>query len=231
MVMQVSKADAAQKAAMAKLAQVAAKPRWQAQAEGSMQTLGQQQVTEFDELWKQASARLPALRSAQAELDQARHKISVAERDALPVPSVGVTRVKSRPDGSYTQWGVSMAIPLFDRNQGAIDRARAEAEQAQLRWEAASQNAQSDLYTALQQMQLKRDSVQSYEKEGLSQIEPLRQMANDAYRLGQGGILELIDALGSITEHRLEYLDLVKDYLDAEWQVRVASGNLPVMEP
>ena len=82
----------------------------------------------------------------------------------------------------------------------------------------------------MQQLQLKRDSVRAYEKDGLAQIEPLKQMANDAYKLGQGGILELIDALGSINDHRLEYLDLVKDYLDAEWQVRLASGNVPVSE-
>ncbi|MPN14031.1 Cobalt-zinc-cadmium resistance protein CzcC [bioreactor metagenome] len=231
MKMQVAKANAALKAAQSKAAQVAALPLWQARAEGTLQTLGAQQLPEFDALWSEASTRLPALRSAQAEMDQARHKIDVAKRDALPTPSVGVTRVKSRNDGSYTQWGVSVEIPLFDRHQGAIDRARMEAEQAELRWQAAQQNAQADLYAALQQLLLKRESVQAYEKEGLSQIEPLKQMSGDAYRLGQGGILELIDALSSITDHRLEYLDLVKDYLDAEWQVRLASGNVPSVLP
>ena len=43
--------------------------------------------------------------------------------------------------------------------------------------------------------------------------------------------LELIDALGSITEHRLEHLELVKDMLDAEWEVRQASGDLPQVQP
>lgn len=227
--MQVAKAKAALRAAATHAAQVAAIPRWNARAEGSVQTL-EQQLPDYETLWTQAGTRLPALRSAQAELDQARHKIDVARRDALPTPSVGVTRVKSRGDGNYTQWGVSMEIPLFDHNQGAIDRAKMEAEQAELRWQAANRNAQSELYGALQQLELKRESVHAYEKQGLSQIDPLKQMAGDAYRLGQGGILELIDALGSITEHRLEYLDLVKDYLDAEWQVRLASGNVPQMD-
>lgn len=227
--MQVAKAKAALRAASTHAAQVAAIPLWHARAEGSVQTL-EQQLPDYETLWAQAGTRLPALRSAQAELDQARHKIDVARRDALPTPSVGVTRVKSRGDGNYTQWGVSMEIPLFDRNQGAIDRAKMEAEQAELRWQAANRNAQSELYGALQQLELKRESVHAYEKQGLSQIDPLKQMAGDAYRLGQGGILELIDALGSITEHRLEYLDLVKDYLDAEWQVRLASGNVSQMD-
>ena len=65
----------------------------------------------------------------------------------------------------------------------------------------------------------------------LAQIAPLHQMAQDAYKLGKGTILELIDALGSITEHRLEHLELVKDMLDAEWEVRLASGDLPQVQP
>ena len=56
-------------------------------------------------------------------------------------------------------------------------------------------------------------------------------MAQDAYKLGKGTILELIDTLGSITEHRLEHLELVKDMLDAEWEVRLASGDLPLIQP
>ncbi len=230
LLMQLSKAKAALKAASTHAAQVAALPLWPARAEGSIQTLEQQQLPEFDALWNQAATRLPALRSAQADMDQARSKVDLAKREALPTPSIGATRVKSRTDGSYTQWGVSVEIPLFDRHQGAIDRAKMEAEQAELRWQAANQDAQADLYGALQQLQLKRESVVDYQKNGLAQIEPLKQMAGDAYRLGQGGVLELIDALGSINEHRLEYLDLVKDYLDAEWQVRLASGNVPVGE-
>ena len=59
----------------------------------------------------------------------------------------------------------------------------------------------------------------------------LHQMAQDAYRLGKGTILELIDALGSINEHRLEHLELVKDMLDAEWEVRLASCDLPQVRP
>ncbi|WP_240939228.1 TolC family protein [Diaphorobacter sp. HDW4A] len=230
MKMQVAKANAALKAVVTNAAKVAAMPTWQVRAEGSLKTLEQVPVPDFETLWSQSSARLPALRSAQAELDQARHKIEVAKRDAYPTPSVGVSRVKSRNDGSYTQWGVSMEIPLFDRNKGNIDHARMEAEQAELRLSAAQQDAQAGLYSALQQLQLKRESVLAYEKDGLAQIEPLRQMSGDAYRLGQGGVLELIDALSSINDHRLEYLELVKDYLDAEWQVRLSSGNVPSVD-
>ena len=124
-----------------------------------------------------------------------------------------------------------MEIPLFDRRQGAIERAKVEADQAELRRDAAVLAAQNTLQRALDQLQIRRAAVVDYEKVGLAQIQPLHQMAQDGYKLGKSTILELIDALGSITDHRLEHLDLVKDMLDAEWEVRQASGNLPDVGP
>lgn len=233
MAMQVAKADAAMQEAATQAAALAALPAWAPRAEGSLQP-GRQataQPRDFELLWHEARARLTVLRAAQADLDQARHKVDLARREALPTPSVGVARVRNRNDGNYNLWGVSVEVPLWNRHQGAIDRALVEAGQAALRLDAAVLAAQSSLRLALQQVQLKRASVLAYEKEGLARISPLRQMAQDAYKLGQGGILELIDALGSIAEHRLEHLELVQDLLDAEWQLRVATGNLPAVEP
>ncbi|WP_373851502.1 TolC family protein, partial [Delftia acidovorans] len=157
-----------------------------------------------------------------------RHKVELERREALPTPSISVARVRNRLDGNYNQIGVSVELPLFDRREGPIARAQVEAEQAQLRYDAALIEARTELQRAIRQLKLRRDAVRAYEKQGLAQIAPLNQMAQDAYKLGQGSILELIDSLGSINEHRLEHLDLVKEMMLAEWQVRVASGDLPM---
>lgn len=226
--MQVAQAEAAVQESAARVAALAALPAWAPRAEGSLQAGGPPEpMQDFELRWNEARTRLASVRAAQADLDQARHKIELARREALPMPSVGVARVRNRNDGNYTQWGVSVEVPLFDRHQGAIDRAVVEAEQAQLRLDAAVLEAQASLRSALQQVQRKRASVRAYETDGLARIDQLRTMAQDAYRLGQGGILELIDALASIAEHRLEHLDLVKDMLDAEWQLRMATGQVP----
>lgn len=64
---------------------------------------------------------------------------------------------------------VSVEIPLFDRRQGPIERAKVEADQAELRRDAAVLAAQSELQRALQQLSLRRTAVRDYEKEGLAQ--------------------------------------------------------------
>ncbi|WP_280191857.1 TolC family protein [Delftia sp. PS-11] len=225
MAMQVNQAQSDWLDAASHAAMLAALPHWEPRAAGSLQAVPVSQLPSEQALWEEARQRLPALVAAQAELDQLRHKIELERREALPTPSVSVARVRNRLDGNYNQIGVSMELPLFDRREGQIARAQVEAEQAQLRYDAALIEARTELQRALKQLKLRRDAVRAYEKQGLAQIAPLHQMAQDAYKLGQGSILELIDSLGSINEHRLEHLDLVKEMLLAEWQVRVASGT------
>jgi outer membrane protein TolC len=48
-------------------------------------------------------------------------------------------------------------------------------------------------------------------------------MAEASYRSGQGGIVELLDALDAITEARLREIELVTAALDAELDVRAAA--------
>ena len=231
MSMQVRKAQAALKDAASRVASIAALPQWQVTVDGSLQASDLRHAPAYGPLWETAQTRLPVLQAAQAELDRARQKIKLEQREALPTPTFGVSRIRNSVDGSFNQVGVNVEIPLFDRRQGLIDRAKVEADQAELRRDAAVLAAQSELQRSLQQLQLRRSAVRDYEKEGLAQIAPLHQMAQDAYKLGKGTILELVDALGSITEHRLEHLELVKDMLDAEWEVRLASGDLPAVQP
>lgn len=51
-------------------------------------------------------------------------------------------------------------------------------------------------------------------------------MAHDAYRLGRGSILELIDVLLAGAEKQIAHVELVKAVLKAEVTVRTASNEL-----
>jgi outer membrane protein, heavy metal efflux system len=54
----------------------------------------------------------------------------------------------------------------------------------------------------------------------------LKQMAEDAYQLGQSSLLEVLDASRSRTETKLTYLDLLSDEINAELDALTASGLL-----
>lgn len=145
MSMQVSKAQAALRDAASRVASIAALPQWQVRVEGSLQATDIRKAASYEQLWNQAQTQLPSLRAAQAELDRSRQKIKLEQREALPTPSFGLARIRNSVDGSFNQVGVSVEIPLFDRRQGPIERAKVEADQAELRRDAAVLAAQSEL--------------------------------------------------------------------------------------
>lgn len=229
---QLEQQQAETQSAQAALAELLAQPHWHPRAIGSLlpaKPVPAAADTSFDRLWEQAEPRLPQLQAVHAKVLQAEQLISQQAREALPTPSIGVARVRNRPDGSsYNQVGISMELPLFDRKQGAVERARLEYEQAQLEEQSAQQLARQRLQQALAQHNLLRKTLQSFERRGLTQLDPLRRMALDAYRLGQSSILEWLDAMESVAEHQQQYLDLTLRVWQAEWELQTAQGRQPL---
>ena len=60
----------------------------------------------------------------------------------------------------------------------------------------------------------------------LAPLPSLKQMAEDAYRLGKTGLLELLDSSRSSTEIKLGHLELVVAEIEAELETLTASGLL-----
>ena len=232
MQVQLEQQEAQTLAARAALAELLALPNWTPEAVGILlpAKLVEQEPT-FDAMWLQAQPRLAPLQAAHAKVVQAEQFTRQQAREALPSPTVGVTRVRGRQESyGYNQVGISIELPLFDRKQGPIERARLEHAQALLEEEAAQQQARQQLQQALRQRDLLRKSLTSFESRGLTQLAPLRQMAQDSYRLGQSSILEWLDAMDSVSTHQQEYLDLTLQVWQAEWQLNAARGQLPLAD-
>jgi cobalt-zinc-cadmium efflux system outer membrane protein len=196
---------------------------WRPQVLGSIDVDWRRRT--FEQMWPEAQARLPALRAALAEEAFSESRVDVEKREAFPIPSFefGTTRGE---DSRQNRIGISLPIPLFDRNQGAIARAQVDARNARLRRQLNVRIAENALRRALDQLARRGQIAERFEQDGLRRLPQLRQMAEDAYRLGQGGILELIDAIQSTAEKRSTYLELQEALLHAELDVKVATGEL-----
>lgn len=230
---QLEQQEAEVLAARSALAELLAQPHWAPQALGSL--LPVQPASEeptLESMWQSAQPLLAPLQAAHAKVVQAEQFTRQQAREALPTPTVGVSRVRGRADGSrygYNQVGISVELPLFDRQLGAVARAQLAHDQALLEEDAAQQLAHQRLQQALSQRNLLRKTLQTYESRGLNQLAPLRQMAQDSYRLGQSSILEWLDAMGSVSEHQQEYLDLTLRVWQAQWELDAARGQFPLI--
>jgi len=170
-------------------------------------------------------ARLPRVLAAGKESDGAVARIDVAERERWPTPVVGVG-AQFTTDG-YTlaaNVGVAFDLPLFDRGQGPIARAEAEAELARHSKELALAEAQTELARAKSSLALRRRALDSFETGVMARLPELRRMAEIAYTNGRGSILELLDALRTITDTRLSELDQLEAAALAQIDLLAAEG-------
>ncbi|MDX3904189.1 MAG: TolC family protein [Pigmentiphaga sp.] len=220
---QLAQAQAETLQVSARLAASVGAPAWRPRAAGAIVT--DWSAPSFETLWPQARERLPAVRAALAQQTFAEKQLEAERRQAYPTPTFTVGQLNNG-EGRSAQYGVAVSIPLFDRNQGPIARAAAEADGMRLRSRAIVLAAEGELRRTTEQLERRRQLAERFQKEGLSMVPRLRQMAQDSYTLGRGTILDLVDAIQAVAEKRNSYLDLLEGVLQAEVDVRVASGEL-----
>ena len=227
----LSRARAERLTVAGRMGTLVAAPTWQPRALGPLHPPPDDLYADATALWAQARERVPALQAAGSAVELANQQLALQRKEALPTPSVSLARVRNRQEGHYNQVGVSIELPLFDRKQGEIARAKAELQQARYRRTAAEVEAEAQVLQSVQQYRLRRDALLAFEQHERDQHGNLATMADDAYRLGQSSILDYIDSLETLRERQMDKLALVEDMLRAQWTVRQAIGQLPVLPP
>jgi cobalt-zinc-cadmium efflux system outer membrane protein len=110
---------------------------------------------------------------------------------------------------SATSWalGVTVPLPIYNRNQGGISRAKLNVTQSQMQLADAERQVLIDVEKAVQEYEISRGLVAELK----DQVEPdARQIRDAAFRLFLGGETSLLNYL----QAQLDYNDVVKQYLD-----------------
>jgi cobalt-zinc-cadmium efflux system outer membrane protein len=166
----------------------------------------------------------PALAAGAAAMAAARAEQALAHAEAVPTPSLQLQGFGTTdPQGIALTIGVAIPLPLFDRNQGAVARARAQERAAELEHQATTAELSADLTRATAIAQARRAAATQFAADAIERLPRVRAMAEASYRAGQASIVELLDALDAITEARLRQLDLIAAALSAELDVRAAA--------
>ena len=146
-----------------------------------------------EDLVETALAARPDLRAAELAVQAAVRRAGwqrsriLALAPALSSKGVGDHGVRSGP-------GLSLDLPLFHRNQGAISRADAEVEQASLQYLAARDQVEMEVGLARVQLEQARESLERIRSEILPAAREAAGLAEKAYRAGQESYLYTLEA-------------------------------------
>jgi cobalt-zinc-cadmium efflux system outer membrane protein len=156
-----------------------------------------------DALRSEARARHPALRRAAAEVGRAAARTAYETAQRRPQPSIWSEVDQSGP--TY-RIGVRLPVPIWNQRQGPIAEARAGERQAAAAAEAREIEILSALDGAYERYAVAGQQVTLFEQGLLREAEEALRTAEVAYKLGERGILEVLDAQRLLRTVRLNYL-------------------------
>lgn len=169
----------------------------------------------------------PDVMLARREQDAAAAQVDVARRERMPAVSLTAERFwTSRPYGGTTSIGFALEVPLFDRRNGALDKARAQAAGASLERELAEARSAADIDGQARLVAQRTLALDDFRRRSASRSPVLKRMAEDSYRAGKTSIAELLDAARSSVELTLAEQELIAVLMEAQLKLESARGEL-----
>lgn len=174
-----------------------------------------------EQLRAQLQEHNPELQSLRAEHE--RQQARVREAHASRWPGIELRYSDTRePDNQQSMVGASMQIPLLDQRRGPRAEAQAEALRAQTRLEGRQVELQLQLEAAVMTLEMARLRVESLGTGAVRDAEAALRVAEAAYRYGERGILDMLDAQRVLRTVRA-------DLLQARFQQQAAAIEIDLL--
>jgi cobalt-zinc-cadmium efflux system outer membrane protein len=158
----------------------------------------------------------PALLASRMEANRRKALIDVERSKAVPDVTVSVGAKRDNELGrTQAIVGVSIPLPLFDRNQGAVYEAGKRAQRADDDYQAARIRVLNELQLAASQLSVARTSLQSLQSTVLPAAQQAYEAATKGFEAGKFGFLDVIDAQRSLLQARSRYLTTLSSAFQA----------------
>ncbi len=181
-------------------------------------------------LLSQALARRPDYAALLDQEKSAQESLVLAKR--TPIPDIGILADYNRPtsgevgDHGSTDLSLSIALPLFDRNQGNITQAEAAWEKTVLAEESLRAQVRDQLVKALAEWRTAEALVQAYENGAVAEAKQSLEITRHAYQLGTGSLLDFLDAESSYRATESAYRAAVARAALAADNVKLITGEV-----
>ena len=165
----------------------------------------------------------PDLRAAQQGIAAARSQYELQRAIGKPDVTVQGNYSHVNAINAATIYG-SIPLPIFNRNQGEIARARFVITQAEEQEKATNGQALTDVRDAYEGLHVSDRIIQLYRSGYLEVAQKDRDIAEYAYRRGAASLLDFLDAERSYRATQFAYRQALASYLLTLEQLREAVG-------
>jgi cobalt-zinc-cadmium efflux system outer membrane protein len=158
------------------------------------------------ELQANVLATHPAIAETHTETLQSNAVLEHERIRRIPQPTF-FAEYEKQPDLSFWRTGVIISLPMWDRRAGPISEARAAIHEATAAEAQRKLEITSALERAYEQYSLADQQVTALQSGSLHEAESAVEAAKAAYRFGERGIVEVLDAQRVLQSVRGDLLD------------------------
>lgn len=139
--------------------------------------------------------------------------IALEKAKRIPDPSVGVgyRRLNEVPDQAFVV-GLSLPIPIFNRNQGRIQEAMIRQRQVEWNEKAVRVALQATLAEVYSALVAARNEVETLKDRVLPSAQEAYNIIREGYQMGKFDFLDVLDAQRTLFEVRSRYLESLAEY-------------------
>ncbi|MGE8657544.1 MAG: TolC family protein [Achromobacter sp.] len=201
-------ADSALDAARRKLGQLWGAPEADfARVSADLQTLPRRDA--IDDL-RAALAASPRMEAGRLSVELGRAQLEVEKSKRYPdiTLSAGVAR-DNEQGRNKAQFGVSIPLPLFDRNQGNVYSATMQSYKAHDLYRELESRLTADLLQSVSRFDLAANSVREYRGTVLPGANEAYESARKGFEAGKVSFLEVLDAQRTLSQGNIAYLNVL----------------------
>jgi cobalt-zinc-cadmium efflux system outer membrane protein len=147
------------------------------------------------------------------ELKQREAAVELADAEKIPDLTLkgGVRRLNESNDNAFVL-GVSIPIPIFNRNQGGTLEARHNLVKAEKEREAMEIQVRSTLAEVYQNLSAALSETTTLKEDVLPGSQSAFDAANEGYLFGKFSFLDVLDAQRTLFKARERYIEALADY-------------------
>jgi len=173
---------------------------------------------EWNEQLERLVTKSPEVATAVAELERARSALSRAHAQVIPDLNVQVAvQYDILTEDTITGVQVGLPIPLWNRNQGGIQKAWNEIVTARRNIQRVELDLQQRLAVAFQQYADARYQVDRFSGKILPMAKETFDLVSEGYKKGEVGYLDMLTAQRTYFRANLSYIEALREL----WQVTV----------
>ncbi|HSY53056.1 MAG TPA: TolC family protein [Opitutaceae bacterium] len=142
----------------------------------------------------------------------------------FPKIGLSIAKASDTSDVHTISYGVTVDLPLFDRNQGQVAIGRATRQQLFDEYIARVAEARAEVVQILADLAVTRAQLQTVD-DSLPQIEQLTDSLTREFQARNADVLAYRDARGTLAARRMEQMELQQSLLELGVALEIATGR------